>query len=216
MISSPFTPNGISNHHLTKYYQYASSNNHIVLGDYLESSTNNGLFQVNTVTGNIGVSSIIDAINQQLGNSIRTVHDLNSISDFDKWTTVESENNFGTEKSNVGNGKWDYVVFVVRNSIYPPQACGATYYYGTEKELLGFPIDAYTIVCTNDEIPTHIIRHEYAHMLLGGNNMHTAGGGYSSSNYNGKGNYWIPQTGGWGLLGLYGCSLWCWNAWDRQ
>ena len=215
-LLSPFTPNGISNHHLTKYYQYASSNNHIVLGDYLESSTNNGLFQVNTVTGNIGVSSIIDAINQQLGNSIRTVHDLNSISDFDKWTTVESENNFGTEKSNVGNGKWDYVVFVVRNSIYPPQACGATYYYGTEKELLGFPIDAYTIVCTNDEIPTHIIRHEYAHMLLGGNNMHTAGGGYSSSNYNGKGNYWIPQTGGWGLLGLYGCSLWCWNAWDRQ
>ena len=29
-LLSPFTPEGISNCHLTKYYQYASSNNHIV------------------------------------------------------------------------------------------------------------------------------------------------------------------------------------------
>lgn len=211
-LLSPFTPNGISNRHLTKYYQYASSNNHIVLGDYLVAPTNNGVFKVNTTDGYIKYKPevIIDAINQQMGNTIITANGLNNISDFDKWTPSSN----GVEKSNTGNGQWDFVVFVVRNATTPASSTGYT--SGTTSYLLGHQCNLYTTVCTNGEIPTQIIRHEYAHMLLGGNNFHTGGGGYSSSGNDGNGNYWIPQAGGWGLLGLYGCSLWCWNAWDRQ
>ena len=210
-LLSPFAPNGISNQHLTKYYQYASSNNHIVLGDYLFAPTNNGVFQLNTISGKVETSSIVNAINQQMGDTIITAHGLNSISYFDNW---ELSMTVGREKIDIGDGHWDYVVFIIRNSIEPANSCGNTSF--DSKYLLGHYTDAYTKVCTNGEIPTQIIRHEYAHMLLGGNNFHTGGGGYSSSGNNGNGNYWIPQTGGWGLLGLYGCSLWCWNAWDRQ
>ena len=206
-LLSAFTPNGISNCHLTKYYQNASSNNHIVLGDYLVAPTNGGVFQVNTISGEVGTSSIVNAINQQMGDTIITAHGLNSISYFDNWTLT---NTVGREKVNMGDNQWDYVVFVIRNSIEPANSCGNTSF--DSKCLLGYNTDAYTKVCTNKEIPTQIIRHEYAHMLLGGNNFHTAGGGWGY----GYGDYWIPQTSGWGLLGLYGCSLWCWNAWDRQ
>ncbi len=206
-LLSTFSPDGISNCYLTKYYQNASSNNHIVLGDYLVAPTNGGVFQVNTVNGEVGTSSIVNAINQQMGDTIMTAHGLNSISYFDNWTLSDT---VGIEKMNVGDGHWDYVVFVIRNSIEPANSCGSTSF--DNLCLLGHDTDAYTKVCTNKEIPTQIIRHEYAHMLLGGNNFHTAGGGWGY----GYGDYWIPQTSGWGLLGLYGCSLWCWNAWDRQ
>lgn len=216
-LLSVFHPNGISDCHLTKYYQYASSNNHIVLGDYLLDSTNNGIFRVNTKHGDIVDTlslrvEVMEAINQQSGNTIQTAHGLDSISYFDNW----SQSNMGIEKDNVGNNKWDYVVFIVRNSKTPAHLTGRNYKEKTEN-LLGHKLDSYTIICTNKEIPTSIIRHEYAHNLLGGNNFHTAGGGITSKDSNNPyGNYWIPQTGGWGLLGLYGSSLKCWNAWDRQ
>lgn len=61
---------------------------------------------------------------------------------------------------------------------------------------------------TFSQCPTTIIRHEYAHGLLGHNNFHTAGGGKQTD-------YFIPFTGGWSLLGLSGSSLQCCNAWDR-
>lgn len=118
--------------------------------------------------------------------------------------------NMGVEKENIGNGKWDYVVYIIRNSVYPKNPNGYTT-GGNNAYLLGHKVDSYSMQCAgNSSNPTHIIRHEYAHMLLGGNNFHTCGGGWSSSH-----NYWIPQTGGWALLGLYGSSLMCWNAWDR-
>ena len=214
-LLSAFTPIGISDCHITKYYQYASSNNHIVLGDYLLSPTNNGVFRVNTSDGNIkGISNknkIIEAINQQMSGKIITKQGLNSITYFDNWTPT----NIGETKTNSGNNKWDFLVLIVRNSIDPSDMTG-----NTENEslpsLLGYGTDSYAIVCTNGKKPIHIIRHEYAHKLLGGNNFHTAGGGYDSPKEDSYGNYWIPVTGGWGLLGLYGSSLWCWNAWDRQ
>ena len=213
-LLSVFSPNGISDCHLTKYYQHASSNNHMVLGDYLEPKTNGGVFKINTTDGNVKDNKKIlaDAINQQMGDTIITAHGLNSISYFDKWTYT----GIGREKINLGNNLWDFIVFVVRNSIDPTNSTGYTNNECFES-ILGYKFDSYAIVCTNGDIPTQIIRHEYAHKLLGGNNFHTAGGGITSKDGDDSyGNYWIPQTGGWGLLGLYGCSLWCWNAWDRQ
>ena len=211
-LLSVFRPSGISDCHLTKYYQYASSNNHIVLGDCLLAPTNGGLFQIPTTDGYIKTKPdlIINAINQQIGDTITTACGLNSISYFDQWTTEVK----GKKKINSGDNMWDFVVFIVRNATTPSNSTGYT--SNTNSYLLGHKCNSYTTVCTNGNIPTQIIRHEYAHKLLGGNNFHTAGGGYSGSNHSGNGNYWIPQTSGWGLLGLYGCSLWCWNAWDRQ
>ena len=188
---------------ITRYYQYASSNDHIVLGDYLLAPDNGGVFSFNTVDGEANIDSIVHAVNQKLGTSIVTAHGLSSFNEFDMWTSGD----IGLEKQKIGNEKWDYVVFAVRNSLHPQNPTGSA--ASASIPLLGHYIDQACRVCIGDSNnPTHIIRHEYAHMLLGGNNFHTCGGGWGT-------NYWIPQTGGWALLGLYGSSLMCWSAWDR-
>lgn len=190
---------------ITRYYQYASSNDHIVLGDYLMAPTNNGVFSINTHNGKIQASDIATVVNNQLQSSFVTKHGLSSFNEFDKW----SSGTVGIEKNKIANEKWDYVIFAVRNSLNPDNPNG----HGTNisNQLLGHQIDKACIVCVGDsKNPAHVIRHEYAHMLLGSNDFHTCGGGKADSY-----NYWIPQTGGWALLGLYGSSLMCWNAWDR-
>ena len=191
---------------VTRYYQYASSNDHIVLGDYLLAPDNGGIFKVSTVSGSADLSNIVQVVNQKLNTSIVTANGLSSFSQFDKWTPTTR----GYEKPNNPNGKWDYIVFVIRNSLNPNNPNGVTASGGL-RYLLGHRIDKASIVCAgNTSNPTHVIRHEYAHMLLGYDDFHTCGGGWAEHN-----NYWIPQTGGWALLGLYGSSLMCWNAWDR-
>lgn len=200
------------NKQVTKYYRLASSNDHIVLGDYLLAPDNGGVFKIHTADGNIKYHPeyITPIINQKLGNNIITASGtLSSISDFDKWTPGSG----GIEKDNVGNGRWDYVVYIIRNSIEPKNSNGCTT-NGNNSLLLGHKVDFYSMQCAgNSSNPIHVIRHEYAHMLLGGNEFHTCGGGWAGGIY--SYNYWIPQTGGWALLGLYGSSLMCWNAWDR-
>ena len=206
-IMSPFTPIGLGTGSVTRYYQYASSNDHIVLGDYLLAPNNGGVFKFKTHDGVVKnrIESIIDSVNNKLGNSFLTENNL-VFSDFDKWTP----NNQGLVKTNQENGKWDMVAFIFRNATNPSGNKG----YGsiTSHYLLGHQIDQFVVVNTENGIPTTIIRHEYAHKLVGSNNYHTAGGGWGSGSKNG---YWITRTGGWALLGLYGSSLMCWNAWDR-
>lgn len=201
-----------SNKRVTNYYWLASSNDHIVLGDYLLAPDNGGVFKLHTTDGYIKnhPEYIISIINQKLGNNIVTASEtLSSINDFDKWTPGRS----GIEKDNIGNGRWDYVVYIIRNSIEPKNPTGYTT-DGNNALLLGHNVDYYSMQCAGySNNPTHVIRHEYAHMLLGGDRFHTCGGGWAGGTY--SHNYWIPQTGGWALLGLYGSSLMCWNAWDR-
>lgn len=194
---------------VTKYYRYASSNGHIVLGDFLIAPDNGGVFKIHTTDGLLKdhPEYIIDTINQKLGTNIVTASGtLTSIGDFDKWTPTQK----GIVKEHVGNGNWDYVVYIIRNANSPNNPNGYTT-DGDNTLLLGHKVDYYSMVCVGNKFdPTHVIRHEYAHTLLGGNNFHTCGGGWAYTY-----NYWIPQTGGWALLGLYNSSLMCWNAWDR-
>lgn len=206
-LLSSDNPVGLSQKTITKYFQLASSNDHIVLGDYLIAPTNNGVFSINTDDGDVTdlLDDIVQIINSTVHNNIVLGNSIFSINDFDRWTP----NGLGLEKTKAGNGKWDYVVFLIRNATTPENKTGRCAV--PSLPLLGHEVDAGALICAgNINTPTHIIRHEYAHMLLGGNDFHTCGGGKADSH-----NYWIPQTGGWALLGLYESSLMCWNAWDR-
>lgn len=199
-------PVGISEKSVTKYFQYASSNDHIVLGDYLLAPDNYGVFKIRTSDGNMRpkVNDIIDSINLKLGNNIITAANK-TFADFDMWTP----SNPGCIKTPSGNNKWDFVAIVMRNSNNPNNPNGGG--VNITHQLLGHYIDKGCIVCAGDiALPDKILRHEYAHKLMGNNNTHTCGGGWSHTF-----NYWIPQTGGWALMGLYSSSLMCWSAWDR-
>lgn len=147
-------PNGLSNCAITKYYQLASSNDLIVLGDYLVAPDNGGVFKMSSDSGVVKKDSIINTINRKLGDSFTTAHGFSSISYFDVWTTT----NEGETKINTGNNNWDFVVFIIRNSTYPDNLTG---HCGTfsSLSLMGHPADGYAAVCTNGSVPTHIIRH---------------------------------------------------------
>lgn len=203
---------------VTKYYREASFNNYTVLGDYLIKGNNdNSIFKIKesdgytytSATGNIAETILFNKINQEMTTGPITAHGYNSISYFDNWTTTGS----GEAKitPSVDNPrKFDCIVVIWRNRIKNEKLMNNSGYVGdTNMDLFGYGMDFCINVGTFERIPTAIIRHEYAHGLLGGNNFHTAGGGEQFD-------YFIPFTGGWGMLGLSGSSLQCCNGWDRQ
>jgi len=148
------TPSGVAQGVLTRYFQDASSGNKVLLGDYLVSPDNGGVFQVLTSNGSaVSPNPLIAAINSKLGNTIITANGYNSISDFDKWTPTDQ----GLPKDPIGNDKWDNVVFIVRNSLDPSNGLG--YASGAFNNLLGYNGDSYTIQCTHERIPTSVVRH---------------------------------------------------------
>ena len=147
-------PTGQSTKHITKYFQMASSNSLVVLGDYLVAPDNGGVFKISTIDGNVNNNTIINCINQKLGNAFTTAHGFSSISDFDIWTVTHN----GEIKLNIGNNKWDFVVFIIRNSIKPDNLTGYSSLYDNPS-LLGYPAENCSRVCTFGKNPSQIIRH---------------------------------------------------------
>ncbi len=196
---------------ITKYYQMASSGNYQVLGDYLLSPDNGGIFSVPAESNNsVGPnnSELIGVVNSKLATNIQTAHGLNSIDYFDLWSCPENE--YGLPKQTPSNEfprKYDHVIFIWRNSTF--NGIG-NYSYTSPGKMLGYEANSYSWFGTSENIPTQIMIHEYAHLIYGGMDFHNGGGGWFLG-----GDYWIPGVGGWSNLGLSGASLLCWNAWDR-
>lgn len=192
---------------LTKYFKEASSGEYLLLGDYLLAPDNGGVFIIST-KGKRDNNLLLQAIHEKLGSNIVTGAGFSSIDDFDKWFL----NDPGLPASPPGQiRKWDHVMVIWRNSrdhngneMNGVGDVGAN--LGT---LLGFSTDTYSSFAKYNYFSMHVMRHEFSHLLLGGNNFHVGGG-------NSGANYWIPTTGGWSMLGLYRSSIMSWNAWDRQ
>lgn len=200
---------------LTRYYYEASSGNCILLGDYLVAPTNNGVFKIlmSDVEASNHLSAAVDEINIALNDSIVTSTGLNNISYFDNWTkTTSGKPNITPSVDNPA--KYDHVMFLWRNRLdskgNPYNGTGNVTPSGFPMKLLGYKADTYSNFGTFKAMPISIARHEYGHLLYGSNDFHSAGGGWGSPY-----DYWISITGGWSNLGLSGCSLKSWNAWDR-
>lgn len=76
--------------------------------------------------------------------------------------------------------------------------------------LLGYGNDTFTQFNSGTRNPFSILRHEFNHGLFGPNQFHTGG----SHSYGG-GKY-IPDQGGWSMMGGAGSSFQTCNAWDRD
>lgn len=202
---------------VTKYFYEASFGNYYVLGDYLINSENsNKIFKIKESDGYNYLYSnasavLCNKINQNANQSLITHYGYNDIDYFDNWTYTDK----GKEKisPSIDNPRrFDYVVFIWRNCIRNNKALNNTGFSTpslSDMVLLGYGTDFCMNIGTFSHCPTNIIRHEYAHGLLGGNSFHTAGGGDQED-------YWIPLPGGWSALGLSGSSLQCCSGWDRQ
>ena len=216
----PQIPTGQSNGLLTQYYREASLGNYNLIGDYLIAPDNGGVFMIlKSYANSVGhENAAINKINQLLNGNVVTANGLNDISFFDNWTTTVAGKPKITPSIDLPH-KWDHIMFIWRNRLdsqgNPYNGTGNASPSSIGTPLLGYQSDSYSNFGTFKSIPLAIARHEYAHLLYGHNNFHSAGGGWGApSSY--PYDYWIPLTGGWSILGLSGSSLQTWNAWDRQ
>jgi hypothetical protein len=192
---------------LTQYFLQASSGRLIILGDYLRNPEG-GIFS----TDKFSINDLIDNINEKLNGRIITNAGLNDIRHFDNWTLSTPETGPGLPKqspSTESPSKYDHVMFIWRNRKGADNT-GASYSNGFGRKLLGFEANTYSINTTYRHLPFKLIRHEFSHLILGGNNFHCGGGGHAAPGY-------FPHLmGGWSILGLHDSSIQTWNAWDRQ
>ena len=130
------------------------------------------------------------------------------LADLDQWNFSGPD---GSKKVNQSNGQIDMVMILFRNT--PAYRNGSGHVRkGNIGFIKGMKSDAYSVFGAGDGIPFNIMRHEYSHMLFGGNNFHCGGGQHSG----GGANHFIPFQGAWSMLGGYNSSFKLGNAWDRD
>lgn len=198
---------------LTQYFNLASSGNLIVLGDYLKAPTNNGVFVVNesdiinhTPGANPSFWALKDVVNTQMANGFLTFSGITDPASFDLWTRSTQ----GYPKINNSNLKFDNVLVIWRNDINTPNGQGnnTSSWPIITNTIMGYTCDTYTMVGANSGSPLDVVRHEFSHNLLGGNDFHVAGGDGV--------NFWIPRISAHAMLSLHDATLTSWSAWDRQ
>ena len=187
-------PSGTATGLLTRYFQDASSSQFNVIADYLLAPNNGGIFHTNGTLGSI--SAAITAVNNELGSTIVTGHGFTSIGDFDKWETATSTTGPGQPKINAGDGNYDHVMFIWRTD-GTNNNTGSASPGGFLTPLLGHAANTYSLFYSHNGLPIDIMRHEFSHLLYGGNNFHTGGGGWSYGT-----EYFITLGNGWSNMGF--------------
>lgn len=192
---------------ISRYYHEASFGELIITGDYLINPENpQQPIQIKASEG-VSARNILKKASE-LG--VFTTQNGFLVTDFDKWTL-----------SHVGHPKHtpsfdnppriDHLMIITRNTNSPSHLSGWTSSQ-SPGVLFSYQFDTYSFFCTQNLMPTHIMLHEFNHLLMGGNNFH-AGGGHSKL----VGNSYFPSLqGGWGMMGAAGKSLLTWNAWDQN
>lgn len=189
---------------VTRYYHETSLGQFLVLGDYLDT-----LVTVRE-SGQHGLRDW-SAMAWEEANKLGTLHTAHGLSmeDFDLWTDCRSP---GMPKINRPDKphSYDHVMVIWRNSHVLTHGQGSTD-AGSAGLLFGFPSDTQSRFGAMNGLPFAILKHEFNHLLLGGNNFHSGGG--NAPIFAG---YFIPVQGGWSMMGAANSSLMTASAWDRD
>ncbi|MCC6541429.1 MAG: hypothetical protein IT225_04345 [Flavobacteriales bacterium] len=204
-VFDPF-PMAVQQAEVSRYYQDISLGRYTVLGDHIDTlitlkeSEYPGVHQAHS----IGIHAVKEANKR---GKLRTRHGL-GISDFDLWKV----------RGRAGEPKlagpddphsYDHVMVIVRNSGLGHGA-GSTD-SGSPGELYGFRSDTQSRFGAMYALPFEILKHEFNHLLIGGNNFHSGGGNAAQFE-----STFMPLQGGWSMMGASGSSLLTCSAWDRD
>lgn len=191
---------------MTRYYHFCSLGNLRVLGDYWPETVTlkeSDIGKLNLTTIKRGV---VDYLNK--AEVFMTAHG-STIDDFDLW---QGDTKVGMPRVNEPDDphSFDHVMMFLRNfhGLRPGHGSASGFTFGP---IFGLSSDSYSQFSGPNELPQRILRHEFNHLLLGGNNFHCCGG--SATVYT---NYFIPDVYGWGLMGAANSSFEICNAWDRH
>lgn len=195
-----------SNGLFTHYFELASSGNLQVEGDYLAPPLNGGVISVNEsdIISQGVENALISAINSQMTSGFITRSGIINPAHFDMWTP----NGYGIQKNNVPNISIDHVMIMWRNHTIPNGTGNASPNQLGIGTILGYSTDTWSQFGAQTNMPLDISRHEFAHLIVGGNNFHVSGGA--------EFNMWLSKNSAHAILSLSSAALNCWSAWDRN
>jgi hypothetical protein len=191
---------------VSRYFQDISLGRYTVLGDYmnelltLKESEYPGVHNAHS----IGRLAVEEANKRP---ALITRHGLD-ITDFDLWKDGGKAGRT-KEKGPDDPHRYDHVMVIIRNSGLGHGA-GSTD-PGSPGKLFGYESDTQSRFGAMYALPFEILKHEYNHLLLGGNNFHSGGGNAARFESN-----FMTLQGGWSMMGAAGSSLLTCSAWDRD
>jgi len=199
-------PGGQAKGILTKYYQQASFGEFQVLADYYPD-----LISVDFKTmASRGYRQVLDSILQQTGEDVLTANGYSvNAGDFDFFSRAQGH---GKPKASKPDSLMDMVMVIWRvNSKITKSSSGGycmPYHMAYPfKSMKGFMAYSYFV---NEGAANYVIlRHEFSHLLLGGNNFHTGGSGAGTKTF-------MSSAGGYAMLSSWDRSSQVYNAFDRR
>ncbi|QQR87804.1 MAG: hypothetical protein IPJ76_06155 [Flavobacteriales bacterium] len=191
---------------VSRYYHDCSLGNYQVLGDYVDGLA---IVKESEMTTDDYTSAAMQAtkwVNSMGG--FRTAHGL-PIADFDLW---KNNGKMGMPKEAGPDVplSFDHVMVIFRNHHKLSHGLGSTD-AGSSPPIFGHGSDTQSRFGALYGLPFEILKHEFNHLLLGGNNFHSGGG-----NAPGFQSYFICLQGGWSLMGAANSSLLSVSGWDRD
>lgn len=204
-VFDPF-PLPVQQADVSRYYQDISLGQYTVLGDYIDTiitlkeSLYPGIHQAHS----IGTYAVKEANKR---GQLRTRHG-SGIADLDLW---KARGKAGQPKQQGADDphSYDHVMVIIRNSGLR-HGTGSTD-SGSPGELFGFKSDTQSRFGAANDLPFEILKHEFNHLLIGGNNFHSGGGNAAQFE-----STFLPLQGGWSMMGASGSSLLTCSAWDRD
>ncbi len=187
---------------LTRYYSECSFGELTVLGDYYPE-----IITVKQSEVGRSKSNILKTVIERLNSAEKISSENLSFEDFDFW---EDESKRGVPKtpSSEFSGV-DHLMIFLRNFSAIPNATGQAS-ASSGGRIGGFNTDSYSIFGGGNGLPFKILKHEFNHLLIGGNNFHSGGG--NSANFR---SYVTALQGGWSMMGAANSALLSPSGWDR-
>jgi hypothetical protein len=191
---------------LTKYYQQASFGEFLVLADHYPRLIS---IDFNKLKDR-GFRQVLDTIMRQTGEDVITANGYSvSAGDFDFFSLASGH---GAPKASQPDSLLDMVMVIWRvNSKITTSSSGGycmpyhmRYPFKSMKGLMSY---SYFV---NEGASNYVIlRHEFSHLLLGGNNFHTGGSGAGTKTF-------MSSAGGYAMLSSWDRSSQVYNAFDRR
>jgi hypothetical protein len=194
-------PSGI----ITKYFYQASFGEYIVLADYYPEIVS---LDFNRVRGR-GFNQVLDRVISDTADDILTAHGYSvNNGDFDFITP----STHGMPKKSEPDGMIDMVMVIwrVNSKMTRDLSAGFCAPYARKlafKEMAG--MNSHSSFVMKDYTHYAIIRHEFSHLLLGGNNFHTGGAGAGVKTF-------MSSAGGYAMLSSYDKSSPVYCSFDRR
>jgi len=191
---------------LTKYYQQASFGEFQVLADYYPDLIS---IDFNNMASR-GFRQVLDSILRQTGEDVVTTNGYSvNAGDFDFFSVASGH---GVPKASKPDSLLDMVMVIwrVNSKITTSSSGGYCMPYRMRypfKSMKGFMASSYFV---NEGAANYVIlRHEFSHLLLGGNNFHTGGSGAGTKTF-------MSSAGGYAMLSSWDRSSQVYNAFDRR